>query len=285
MTDTDRSTPTTPPPTNPPPGGVRRQGTGGGAGGQAWPLSSGGGLELQAALAVGGLLLAAAAIFLYAPEDALQGQVQRIFYVHVSSAIAAFLCFGLVAGCSAAVLWRASLRADQLARAAALVGLVFTTNTIALGIIWAKPIWNWDPSQTWDARFTSTVVLWMVYAGYLTVRKFAAPGRQAMRLAAVVGIIGFLDVPIVYFSVRWWRTLHPGYVLNSPSGPALPPQMLYTFLVTLLAMLFFAGVLLAIRYRIEAAADERVASEQERTLELARSRASSADTARFPDPG
>ncbi len=284
MTETKHSATRTPPTTNSPPGGVRRETTGGGGGGQSWPLR-GAGLELLAGLAVAGLLLAAAAIFLYAPEDALQGQVQRIFYVHVSSAIAAFLCFGLVAGAGAVVLWRGSLRADRLARAAALVGLVFTTNTIALGIIWAKPIWNWDPSQTWDARFTSTVVLWMVYAGYLTVRKFAAPGRQAARLASVVGIIGFIDVPIVYFSVRWWRTLHPGYVLDSPGGPALPPQMLYTFVLTLLAMLFFAGVLLAIRCRIEAAADQRAAQAEQLTLEMARSRGASAETASFPDPG
>jgi heme exporter protein C len=239
----------------------------------------------MAGLAVAGLLLAAAVIFLYAPEDALQGQVQRIFYIHVSSAISAFLCFGLVAGSSAVVLWRGSLRADRLARAAALVGVVFTATTIVLGIIWAKPIWNWDPSQTWDARFTSTVVLWMVYAGYLTVRRFAEAGQRAMRLAAVVGVIGVIDVPIVYFSVQWWRTLHPGYVLDAPGGPALPPQMLYTFVLTLVAVLFFAAVLLAIRYQIEVATDERTASEEERTLEVARSRAVSSETAGFLDPG
>jgi heme exporter protein C len=242
-------------------------------------------LEVLAAIAVAGLLAAAAAIFLYAPEDALQGQVQRIFYIHVSSAITAFLCFGLVAGASAAVLWRGSARADRLARAAALVGVVFTANTIVLGIIWAKPIWNWDPSQTWDARFTSTVVLWMVYAGYLTVRRFAEPGQRAMRLAAVVGIVGFIDVPIVYFSVQWWRTLHPGYVLQAPGGPALPVEMLYTFVITLVAVLFFAAVLLAIRYQIEMAADRRAAREEERTLELARSRAVSSERAGFPDLG
>jgi heme exporter protein C len=206
---------------------------------------------------VAGVLAAAAMIFLYAPQDTLQGPVQRIFYVHVSSAIAAFLCFGLVAGGGLVHLWRGSLVADRVGRAAALVGLVFTTNTIVLGVIWAKPIWNWDPTQTWDARFTSTVVLWMVYAGYLTVRKLAAPGREAMRLAAVVGVIGFIDVPVVYFSVRWWRTLHPGYVLDTPAGPALPPEMLQTFLVTLAAILFLAAVLVLVRYRIEAMEDER----------------------------
>ena len=217
-----------------------------------------------------GLLVAAGVIFLYAPEDDLQGQVQRIFYVHVSAAVAAFICFGMVAAASALHLWRGGLRADRLGPAAAQVGLVFTVTTIALGIIWAKPIWNWDPSRTWDARFTSTVVLGMIYAGYLMVRKFAVPGRQAMRLAAVVGIVGFIDVPVVYFSVRWWRTLHPGPVLGAAGGPALPRAMLYTTFVTLIAVLFFAAVLVAIRYRIECLRDERAALAAERSLDLAR---------------
>jgi heme exporter protein C len=212
--------------------------------------------------------IAAGMIFLYAPQDALQGPVQRIFYVHVSSAIAAYLCFALVLAGSVAYLTRGSLRADRLARAGALVGLVFTTNTIALGIVWAKPIWNWDPTYTWDARFTSTVVLWAVYAGYLLVRKCAAPGRQAMRLAAVVGIVGFVDVPVVHFSVQWWRTLHPGPVLDARGGPALPPAMLLTFVVTLVAVVFLAAVLVAIRYRIEARRDERAEQAAALTLEV-----------------
>jgi heme exporter protein C len=107
----------------------------------------------------------------------------------------------------------------------------------------------------------------MIYAGYLMVRKFAVPGRQAMRLAAVVGIVGFIDVPVVYFSVRWWRTLHPGAVLGASGGPALPRAMLYTTLVTLVAVLFFAAVLVAIRYRIELLRDQRAARSAERSLE------------------
>ena len=119
--------------------------------------------------------------------------------------------------------WKESLRGDRLARAAAAVGIGFTTNAFVMGMIWAKPIWNWDPSQTWDARLTSTAALWVIYAGYLLVRRFATPGRPAMRLASVVGIVGFVDVPIVYFSVQWWRTLHPGPVLAAQGGPQLPP--------------------------------------------------------------
>jgi heme exporter protein C len=226
-------------------------------------------LTVAAIVAVGAVLGAAAMIFLYAPQDALQGPVQRIFYLHVSSAIAAYACFALALGGSVAFLWRDSVRGDRLARAAALVGLVFTTNTFVMGMIWAKPIWNWDPSKTWDARLTSTAVLWIVYAGYLLVRRFATPGRPAMRLAAVVAIVGFVDVPVVHFSVQWWRTLHPGRVLDAPGGPALPPEMLLTFTVTMAAVLLLTAVLIAVRYRIEARRDERIDRAVAAQLELA----------------
>jgi heme exporter protein C len=228
------------------------------------------------ALTAGALAAMAAAawmIFFYAPPDALEGVVQKILYLHVGTALAAFGCFGLVLVGGVAYLWKESMRGDRLARAGAIVGLVFTTNTFVMGMIWAKPIWNWDPSQTWDARITSTAVLWVIYAGYLLVRRFATPGRPAMRLAAVVGIVGFADVPIVYFSVQWWRTLHPGPVLVTANGPQLPPEMLWTMVVTSLAVLLLAGALLAIRYRIEArrdALEERIVAAQ---LELSSSSA------------
>jgi len=206
--------------------------------------------ELAAAGAVALMLLAAGAIFLYAPTDALQGPVQRIFYLHVSSAIAAFACFSVVLVGGVLYLWKENLAADRVARAAALVGLVFTTVTLVMGMEWAKPIWGvyW----TWDARLTSTLVLWIIYAGYLLVRRLATPGRQAARFAAVVGIFGFADVPIVYGSVSWWRTIHPGpVVLND----ALPPAMLATFLFTMFCTLVLAAVMVVIRYRIETLQD------------------------------
>jgi heme exporter protein C len=197
------------------------------------------------------MLIAAALIFFYAPEDYLQREPQRIFYLHVSSAIAAFGCFGVVLVGSVMYLRNGSMTADRLARAAALVGVVLTTVTLVMGMLWAKPIWN--AFWTWDARPTSTLVLWIIYAGYLLLRRLAEPGRQAARWAAVVGIFGFIDVPIVYFSVTWWRTIHPGpVILNN----ALPPQMLLTFLATLVCTLFLAGTMVAIRYRIEALMDE-----------------------------
>jgi heme exporter protein C len=197
------------------------------------------------------MLAAGALIFFYAPEDFLQKEPQRIFYLHVGTAIAAFACFAVVLGASAAYLRTESARADRLARAAALVGVVLTTVTLVMGMLYAKPIWG--TFWTWDARLTSTLVLWIIYAGYLLLRRLAEPGRQAARFAAVVGIFGFVDVPIVYFSVTWWRTQHPGPVIVSN---ALPPQMLLTFLVTMACTLFLAAVMVAIRYQIETLADK-----------------------------
>jgi len=203
------------------------------------------------AAAVALMLVAAGAIFLFAPTDALQGPVQRIFYLHVSSAITAYACFGVVLIGGAVYLRNESATADRLARAGALVGLVFTTVTLVMGMLWAKPIWG--TYWTWDARLTSTLVLWIIYAGYLLVRRLAEPGRQAARFAAVVGIFGFIDVPIVHFSVTWWRTVHPGPVIVND---ALPPQMLLAFFVTMACTLVLAGVMIAIRYRIETLTDE-----------------------------
>jgi heme exporter protein C len=140
--------------------------------------------------------------------------------------------------------------ADRFARAGALVGLVFTTVTLVMGMLWAKPIWG--TYWTWDARLTSTLVLWIIYAGYLLVRRLAEPGRQGARFAAVVGIFGFIDVPVVHFSVTWWRTVHPGPIIVND---ALPPEMLATFFFTMACTLALAAVLIGIRYRIETLAD------------------------------
>ena len=209
--------------------------------------------EKAAAAAVALMLLAAGAIFLYAPTDALQGPVQRIFYLHVSSAIAAYGCFAVVLVGGIIYLRNESLAADRFARAGALVGVVFTTVTLVMGMLWAKPIWN--TFWTWDARLTSTLVLWMIYEGYLLVRRLAEPGRQAARIAAVVGIFGFIDVPVVHFSVTWWRTQHPGpIVVNN----ALPAEMLATFVFTLVCTLVLATVMIAVRYRIETLLDAKL---------------------------
>src|SRR5258708_15893422 len=133
--------------------------------------------ENGALVAVALMVVAAGFIFLYAPTDALQGPVQRIFYLHVSSAIAAYGCFALVLIGGIAYLWKENAAADRLARAGALVGLVFTTVTLVMGMIWAKP--TWGTYWTWDARLTSTLVLWILYAASLMIPRPPHPRPPA----------------------------------------------------------------------------------------------------------
>lgn len=220
-------------------------------------------LPLLAGIATLGMIGAGLMIFIYAPADALEGDVQRIFYLHVATAIGAFVAFTTVAVAGAVYLLRESPTADRVALAAAEVGLLFTSITLVMGSLYGKGIWG--TYWTWDARLTSTLVLWLMYAAYLLVRRIAAPGRQAARFAAVVGIIGALDIPVVYLSVKWWRTQHPDSVLVTTSGPALPATMLEAFLVTLVATLFLGFVLGLVRYRLEVMT-EKVADSLEGRL-------------------
>jgi heme exporter protein C len=203
-------------------------------------------------LAAGGVLLALVAIFFYAPTERLQGPVQRIFYVHVPLAWVAFLAYFVVFVGSALYLWKRDPRWDVWARASAEVGVVFTTLVLVTGSLWAKPIWGtW---WTWDARLTTTLVLWLIYLAYLMVRAYAGEPGRAARYAAVIGIIGFLDVPIVRQSVVWWRTLHPGpTVVQQSGGTGLPPPMLATLAVSLVAFTLLYAYLLVEKAGIEEA--------------------------------
>lgn len=221
--------------------------------------------ERAALAAVALMLIAGAAIFFYAPTDWLQGPVQRIFYLHVSSAIAAYGCFAVVLIGGIIFLRSENWTADRIARAGALVGVVFTTVTLVMGMLWAKQVWG--AFWVWDARLTATLVLWIIYTGYLLVRRLADPGRQAARVAAVVGIFGFVDVPVVHFSVTWWLTQHPGPVIIND---ALPAQMLATFLFTMACTLVLASVMIAIRYRIETLMDERAVAHETAAVVSAR---------------
>ncbi len=206
-------------------------------------------------LAGAALLVALAAIFLYAPTERVQGEVQRIFYVHVALAWNSFLAFLVVFIASIAYLWKRKPVWDVWARSSAEIGFVFLTLVLLTGSIWAKPIWGtW---WTWDARLTTTLILWLIALAYLVVRTYVAEPGRAARYAAVIGIIGFLDVPIIRQSVVWWRTLHPGPTVAQESGSVgLPAPMLITLLVTLVAFTLLYLYLLFVKARIELAKDE-----------------------------
>lgn len=224
------------------------------------------------AVAVTAVCAAFAMAFLYAPTEALQGDVQRIFYVHVPAAWIAFIAFAIVAVASVGVLARpASARPlDRTAVASAEAGLVFTTINLLTGPIWGRRVWGvW---WVWDARLTSTLVLWAIYAGYLLFRALTPAGPQRERRAAVIGIVGALDVPVIHFSVVWWRTLHPLPTVVRPGGPELPGEMLVTLLACFAALALVFVCFVALRVAIEdardrldalAAGDARVATRAE----------------------
>lgn len=209
------------------------------------------------------LPLSLAAIFLYAPTERTQGDVQRVFYLHLPLAWIAYLAFFMVFVASVLYLWKAAARWDALARSAAELGVVFTTLVLVTGSLWARPIWGtW---WSWDARLTTTLVLWFIYVGYLMLRSYVADERRGARYAAVLGIVGFIDVPIIHQSVTWWRTLHPGPIVAAPGGPNMPPSMVATLLLSLVAMTLLFAWLLQRRYQLELLRAE-VQSLRERRL-------------------
>ena len=170
---------------------------------------------------------------LVAPREITQGNVQRIMYVHVPSVWVAYLAFGVVFVASIAYLWRRAAGADRIAHASAEVGVVFTGITIASGAIWGKPTWGtW---WTWDARLTSVAILFVMYVGYLLVRTMIDDPERGARYAAVLGIVAALDVPLVHFSVYWWRTLHQPPSIVKPGPATMPGVILSALLVNFVA--------------------------------------------------
>ncbi|MGH9198434.1 MAG: cytochrome c biogenesis protein, partial [Acidimicrobiia bacterium] len=170
-------------------------------------MNSGTGLRTLAVLAAFGMLAGVGLIFFWVPTEEFQGVVQRIFYIHVPAAWISYLAFAVVLVASIAYLRRGSQRWDDVARSSAEVGVVFCTINLVTGMLWGRPVWG--TYWTWDPRLTSMFVLFLIYVGYLVFRSMATDQTRGARIAAVIGIVGFVDVPIVHFSVTWWRALHP----------------------------------------------------------------------------
>jgi heme exporter protein C len=186
-------------------------------------------------------------IFVYTPIDALQGDAQRILYFHVPTAWVGMLSFGILAIVGVLYLFYPDERLDWVARAAGEVGIVFLTVTLFLGAIWGKPIWGaW---WVWDARLTATLILWFMYVGYLMLRSYMGRTLESARGGAVIGVIGVIDLPIIYFSVNWWRGQHPIQQIGTPG--ALPPQALWTILMAVIAFTLLYAFMMVQAYQLQ----------------------------------
>ncbi len=179
-----------------------------------------------------------------APPDRFMGDVMRIMYVHVPAAWVTLLLFTTVFIAAIGWLWRGTWRWDLLMEAAIEVGLVLGCLLIVLGSIWARPTWGvwWD----WDPRLTSVAVMLLMYAGVAALRSFVEDPTQRATWSAVASILAFVNIPIVYFSVRWWRSLHQ--IQSSPS--TVDPEMVIPLRINAFAMLFLAIWFVAMRYRL-----------------------------------
>lgn len=205
---------------------------------------------------LGALLMATALymVFIYVPTERTMGMVQRIFYFHVPLSWVGFTAFAVVFVCSIAYLRTRRDGWDNLARAAAEVGMVFTSLVLITGVVWAKPIWGvW---WTWDARLTATLVLWLIYFAYLMVRGYVEERHRGARFAAVIGIVGFIDVPVAALAINLWRTQHPPALIFEGG---LAPSMLATLLTSIAAFSVLGVLLVTMRreqLRLEILAEE-----------------------------
>lgn len=205
-------------------------------------------LALASAIAV---LTALGMVFLYAPREATMGDVQRIFYFHVSSAWVGFFAFFVTFLAGILYLIRGKRRWDILALSSVEVGLTFITMAVITGSLWARPVWG--TYWTWEPRLTISAVQLLIYIAYGMLRRAVeGPERQA-RFAAVYGIVAFVTVPLSWFAIRWWRTIHPEIL--SGGDMALTPRMVQTLLVSLGAFTLLYATLLRQRIRLERFAD------------------------------
>ncbi len=184
-----------------------------------------------------------------APDEKTMHAIQRIFYFHVPNGICSFIAFFIVFIANFAYLATRRPKWDWLGVAGAEVGVACSTIVLITGPIWAHPVWGiW---WTWDARLTSTFVLWLLYTAYLLLRGFLDdPQRKAM-FSAVFGIFAFLDVPLVYFSNRLWRTQHPQPVILGGANSGLDPTMGKVLLLCWVAVACIMAIAIADRYRLE----------------------------------
>jgi heme exporter protein C len=211
---------------------------------------------LQAGLALATVALAVGTLygaFFYAARERTMGDIQRIFYFHAPAGLMCFLAFFVTFVASIGYLATRRKGYDIVGHASAEVGLLYCSIVLLTGPLWARPVWG--TYWTWEARLTTTLILWLIYAGYLLVRRYTDDPDQQARFAAVVGIVGFLDVPIVYWSIRFWRGHHP-LVLKASGGGGLDQSMQKVFVAGIVTYLVLYLCLMALRVPLGRAEEE-----------------------------
>ncbi|MDE3178306.1 MAG: cytochrome c biogenesis protein CcsA [Acidobacteriota bacterium] len=222
-------------------------------------------MTAHAVLTLAWILAAVYMALLYTPNEINQGNVYRIMYIHVPLAVTAFVAYFFIFIGSIVYVWKRNPGADDLAHAAGEVGFIFCSCVLITGPLWAKPVWGvW---WVWDARLTLTFILWLLFVSYLLLRSFFINPARAALLSAVVGIIGFVDVPVDYMANRWWRTQHPQPVILGGPNSGLPPKMEITLFVSMGAFLCLFFYLLQTRIAIFGSGRELSRLRRERAAE------------------
>ena len=229
-----------------------------------WPRLAG--MPGQRAAQILGMVTAltmAAAVFaaMRVPPDTATGDLIRILYFHVPSAWLAFLSFGVVALASLLYLWRRDRRWDVIALASAEFGVIMTALTLISGSMWGYKAWGtW---WVWDARLTLTLVMFLVYVGYLMLRAYVGSDQKRARYAAVLGIVGALDIPLIHFAVEWWRGQHPSAIIITDSGPKLAGSLFPPLLLSVVAFTLLYAFVMIVRVRLEQQRDQIAALQAE----------------------
>jgi heme exporter protein C len=209
-------------------------------------------------MAVAGLVTFVASMTV--SPDAVQGQLSRIMYVHVPSAWLAYLAFGVTMGASAMYLWKKDLKWDRRALASAEIGVVFTGLAIALGMTWAKPTWGvW---WTWDSRLTLTAIMFFVYLGYLALRRTTDALDVRAKRAAILGVVAAVQIPLVHFSVVWWRGLHQAPSLIRPEPPEMDTAIVLTLVLAVAAFTVMYAAMMFKRIELARLDDAVLSAEQ-----------------------
>jgi heme exporter protein C len=191
-------------------------------------------------------------MFIYAPTEKYMGDMQRIMYVHVPSAWMAYFSFVIMAIAGALFLWKKALIWDHVAHTAAELGIFFMSLVLITGSLWGRPVWNaW---WVWDPRLTTALILWFALLGYLLLRASHMEIHFKRKVAAIYGIIGLVNVPLVHYSVEWWRSIHPIVITHHEIN--MPPEMIYTLFTSAIFFLVFFGLLLLYRFSIHQYRDQ-----------------------------